>query len=67
MPDAIENTLNTNSEVGMAATTVFPEPVREREDLSVFFAIGIIVNLTMFVALVVWGYRQWNKNNADEE
>ena len=35
----------------------------ERDDLSVFFGIGIVVNLTMFVVLVVWGYRQWKKQD----
>ena len=33
----------------------------QRDDLSAFFGIGIVVNLTMFVVLVFWGYSQWKK------
>ena len=35
----------------------------QRDDLSAFFGIGIVVNLTMFVVLVFWGYSQWKKQN----
>ncbi len=52
-------------EVTLAAepTSNTTEHDYQRDDLSVFFGIGIVVNLTMFVVLVVWGYRQWKKQD----
>ena len=46
-----------------------PAPVVEveREDLTSFFAVGIVINLVMITAYFVWAYKQWSKAGATEE
>lgn len=38
-----------------------------REDLSVFFGIGMTANIIMVVAFVIWGIKQWKKNDIDKK
>lgn len=46
-----------------------PAPVIEggREDLTMFFAVGIVINLVMITAYFFWAYKQWNKSGARDE
>jgi hypothetical protein len=53
--------------VQSTAVQLASEKIHSREDLSVFFTIGIIVNAVMVVAFVVWGFKQWKKNDTTEK
>lgn len=56
----------TGASTGVATTGTVEaahHPERERDDMTVFFGIGIVVNLTMFTLLVIWGFNQWKKND----
>ena len=46
-----------------------PAPVfeAEREDLTVFFTIGVVINLVMITAYFIWAYKQWNKTGTRDE
>ena len=46
-----------------------PVPVIEggREDLTTFFAVGIVINLVMITAYFFWAYKQWGKSGARDE
>ena len=39
-----------------------PAPAIEagREDLTTFFAVGVVINLVMITAYFIWAYKQWN-------
>ena len=43
------------------------EQKQSREDLSVFFGIGMMLNIVMIVAFVVWGIKQWKQNDASKK
>ena len=55
------NTLEVHSEQ--------PAPVIEveRNDLTAFFAVGIVINLVMITAYFIWAYKQWGKTEGGEE
>lgn len=38
-----------------------------REDLSVFFTIGMTINIVMVIAFFIWGIKQWKKNGTRKE
>lgn len=46
-----------------------PAPVfePEREDLTMFFSVGIVINLVMITAYFVWAYKQWGKTGTSDE
>lgn len=43
------------------------EDIHSREDLSVFFGIGMTANIIMVIAFVIWGIKQWKKNDANKK
>jgi len=45
-----------------------PAPVIEveRQDLTSFFAVGILVNIAMIAAYFFWAYKQWGKAGASD-
>ena len=53
----------------LAAQSGQSEPVIEveREDLTSFFAVGVVINIVMITAYFVWAYRQWNKSGTSGE
>lgn len=66
--------INAASTAGSTTTASHTESVaavprveQNKNDMGVFFGIGIVVNLTMFTALLIWGYNQWKKNNVDKK
>ena len=40
-----------------------PEVNYGKEDLSVFFGIGMIVNIVMITSFFIWAIKQWKKND----
>ena len=46
-----------------------PAPVieMEREDLTAFFAVGIVINIVMITAYFIWAYKQWRKTGTSNE
>jgi hypothetical protein len=46
-----------------------PAPVFEveREDLTTFFAVGVIINFVMITAYFIWAFKQWGKTGASDE
>ena len=64
------NTTET-SYTGRAVTVHSEEPAAvievEREDLSAFFTVGIIINIVMVTAYFVWAFKQWGKTGARDE
>ncbi len=34
---------------------------------TVFFAAGVVINLVMITAYIIWAYRQWNKQAANDD
>lgn len=65
--------MNTTQPFSTASTVVVqseqPVPVfeAERDDLTSFFAVGIVINIVMITAYFVWAYKQWGKTGAREE
>ena len=53
----------------LAVHTEQPAPVfeAEREDLSAFFTVGVVINIVMITAYLFWAYKQWNKTGARDE
>ena len=45
----------------MVQSVVKEEPARK--DLSVFFGIGMIVNIVMITSFFIWAFKQWKKND----
>lgn len=44
-----------------------PEGMYSREDLSVFFSIGIVINIVMVIGFFVWAVKQWRKHDSSEK
>jgi uncharacterized membrane protein YukC len=40
------------------------EVKHEKADLSVFFGIGMIINIVMIVTFFIWAVKQWKKNDT---
>ena len=34
---------------------------------NVFFAAGVVINVVMITAYLIWAYKQWNKQEAGDE
>lgn len=50
----------------LAQSVIKEEPAKEepaREDLSVFFGIGMTINIVMITSFFIWGFKQWKKND----
>ena len=58
-----EDQLTTETVLATESDLEAIEHEHQRDDLSAFFGIGIVVNLSMFVVLVFWGYSQWKKQD----
>ncbi len=43
------------------------ERKHSREDLSVFFGIGITINVILVVAFFIWAFKQWKKNDTSDK
>ena len=39
----------------------------EKEDLSVFFGIGMIINIVMIISFFIWAAKQWKKNDSNKK
>lgn len=39
----------------------------ERDDLTTFFAVGIVINLVMITVYFIWAYKQWGKTGTSDE
>ena len=39
----------------------------DKEDLSVFFGIGMVVNIVMITAFFIWAVKQWKKNDTKKK
>jgi heme/copper-type cytochrome/quinol oxidase subunit 2 len=50
----------------LAVQSEQPAPAIEdgREDLTTFFAVGIVINIVMITAYFVWAFKQWNKTET---
>jgi hypothetical protein len=47
-----------------------PEPVQEleqKDSMTGFFAVGMIINIVMIIAFFIWACRQWGKTNKRDE
>ena len=63
IPALSATAVTASTGIGQSTASVHQHE-HDREDMSAFFSIGIIVNLTMFTALIIWGISQWKKSNA---
>ena len=61
MPAAIDSAVVVQSEQAAAVNDV------RRDDLTVFFSVGIFINIVMITAYFVWAYKQWGKSGAKDE
>ena len=67
MIPGVETGMNTVDSLSTVSTLELhseqPAPVIEveRDDLTAFFAVGIVINLVMITAYFVWAYKQWGK------
>lgn len=43
------------------------EEKHSREDLSAFFAIGMMLNIVLVIAFIVWGVKQWKKHGTSKK
>ncbi len=54
----------TSSETSMnQQVQSVPEINHDKEDLSVFFGIGMAVNIVMITTFFIWAVKQWKKND----
>ena len=73
MPKLESGYMNTSESSPAASTlavhTEQPAPVfeAEREDLTVFFTIGVVINIVMITAYFVWAFKQLGKKGARDE
>lgn len=44
-----------------------PEVVTGKENLSVFFGIGMAINIIMIVSFFIWAVKQWRKNDTNKK
>ena len=58
-PTSSENT----AVMGMNETTV-PAPQAEDGITLGFFAIGMVINITMIIAYFIWAYKNWNNKKG---
>ena len=56
------NDVSTSEQVQSA-----PEINHDKEDLSVFFGIGMIVNIVMITSFFIWAFKQWKENDAKKK
>ena len=40
-----------------------PDIQRDKEDLTVFFSIGMTINIVMITSFFIWAVKQWRKND----
>ncbi|MCW8923881.1 MAG: hypothetical protein OQK69_09685 [Gammaproteobacteria bacterium] len=65
------NELKSSSFLIQSSSDVVPDKLVQsiveeepaREDLSVFFGIGMTVNIVMITAFFIWGFKQWKKHD----
>jgi hypothetical protein len=41
-----------------------PEPIQaaeQKDSMTGFFAVGLIINIVMITAFFIWAYKQWGK------
>ncbi|MDH5611493.1 MAG: hypothetical protein OEY66_03420 [Gammaproteobacteria bacterium] len=43
------------------------EVKHEKEDLTVFFGIGMTINIVMIVSFFIWAVKQWKKNDTTKK
>ena len=73
MPKIATGEMNTAESFPAASTLAVhseqPAPVieAEREDLTTFFAVGVIINIVMITAYFFWAYKQWGKTGTSDE
>ena len=59
----VMSTMETGNTVANTVQTAQPAPAHHEDDgILAFFAIGIVINLVMITAYVIWAFRQWKKN-----
>ena len=56
------NDVSTSEQIQLA-----PEVDYDKEDLSVFFGIGMIVNIVMITSFFIWAVKQWKKNDTKKK
>jgi hypothetical protein len=57
-----------SSEVSMSQQVQsVPDVQHVKEYLSVFFGIGMLVNIVMIVSFFIWAIKQWKKNGATKK
>ncbi|MES0326868.1 MAG: hypothetical protein ABUK13_01640 [Gammaproteobacteria bacterium] len=44
-----------------------PEVKYDKVDLTVFFAIGMTINIVMIVSFFIWAVKQWKKNDTTKK
>ena len=47
-----------------------PEPVAETEQkdsMTGFFAVGLVINIVMITAFFIWAYKQWGKTGKQDK
>jgi len=45
----------------------FPTKNNGRDDMNVFFGIGMLINIVMIIAFVIWGVKQWKANDKSRK
>lgn len=61
------DSLSTVSTLELRSEQPAPVIEVERNDLTAFFAVGIVINLVMITAYFVWAYKQWGKTGTSNE
>jgi len=73
MPNIETGLINTADSSPVASSIAVhseqPAPVIEveRDDLTTFFAVGMVVNLVMITVYFIWAYKQWGKTGARDK
>ena len=73
MPNIETGRINTSESFPAANAVALhseqPAPVIEveREDLTTFFAVGVVINIVMITAYFFWAYKQWGKTGTSDE
>jgi len=49
------------------STQLVADLQHDKADLTVFFGIGMIVNIVMIVSFFIWAVKQWKKNDTTKK
>jgi len=65
----VDNVLlqSTSKAVSNQSVQLVEDVQHNKEDLTVFFGIGMTINIVMITSFFIWGFKQWKKNDTKKK